>query len=138
MVITRIWILGIMGLFGLQFNLIGEYGQPYSVALHPQQIGDSSGAMNGKTQLVHRSAFARLRKIHGGGVIDDELAAQVGLLFVTFYKELVGTTEKPPVDVACRLTGIIKSVFGEFDGEAVKWALVQTGDESFHHLFFQN
>ena len=63
------------------------------------------------------------------------MAAQVGLFFVTFHKELVGFGIQLPVDVLGGLAGVVLPMFGKLYGEAVHRTFVDARDEALHHLF---
>ena len=63
------------------------------------------------------------------------MTSQVGLFFVLLDEQLVGPGLEFPVNVADRLSGVVRTVFGEFHGESVHGALVDACDKTFNHLF---
>ena len=71
---------------------------------------------------------------HAGTFVDDNLAAQVGFLFVAFHEEFLGAAIEFPVDMTNRLTRVVESVFGELHGKPVERTLVEACDKPFHNL----
>jgi hypothetical protein len=74
------------------------------------------------------------REEHGAAMVDDELAAEVGLLLELLDVKAVGAAVETPVDVAGALSGVVLAIVGEFSRKAVEGAPVATGDEAFHDL----
>ena len=70
-------------------------------------------------------------------MVDDELAAQVGLLLVTFHEELFGAAIEFPIDMTDGFARVVEAMFGKLDGKTMEWAFVQARDESFHDLTCQ-
>jgi hypothetical protein len=67
-------------------------------------------------------------------MIDDDVAAQVGLLLVPLHKQLIGPPEQPPVDVLGGFALVVQAVLGKLNRKTVKRAFMQARDEPFHHL----
>ena len=74
------------------------------------------------------------RETHAGALVDDQLAAEVGLLLVAFHEELLRATIQFPVDMTNRLARVVEPVFGELHGKPMERTLVEARDEAFHNL----
>ena len=61
---------------------------------------------------------------HARALVDDQLAAQVGLLFVAFHEELLRAAIEFPVDMADGLARVIKAMFGKLNRKTVEGTLV--------------
>ena len=81
--------------------------------------------------------FVAYREAHAGALVDDQLAAEVGLLLVAFHEELFGATVKFPVDMTNRLARVVEAMFGEFNRKTVEGTLVQASDKPLHDLTCQ-
>jgi hypothetical protein len=57
-------------------------------------------------------------------LVDNQLAAQVGLLLVTFDEELLRATIEFPIDMADGLARVIKTMLGELNRKTVEGTLV--------------
>ena len=57
-------------------------------------------------------------------MVDDQLAAQVGLLLVAFHKEFLRAAIEFPVDMTDGLACIIEAMFGELNRKTVEGTLV--------------
>lgn len=80
------------------------------------------------------TAMSVQREIHRRGVVDEQLAAEVGFLLEALDKEFVGTRVQFPVDAAGRLARVVQTVFRKFDRKAVERTLMQARDKSLDHL----
>ena len=78
--------------------------------------------------------FVPYRETHAGTFVNDQLATEVGLLFVALHKELLGPAVKFPVDMTNRLARVIEPVFGKLHGKPVERTLVEARDEAFYNL----
>ena len=67
--------------------------------------------------LPHGEAHART-------LVDDQLAAQVGLLLVTFDEEFLGAAIEFPVDMADGFACVVQAMFGELNRKTVERTLV--------------
>ena len=101
-----------------------EDGQADRVPLLDQQRGERGGDGGGVGELGHRAAAVG----HAGAGVEDDGAAEVGLLLVAFDGVPVGPGEGPPVEPFEVVAGGVLAVVGELDGEAVERAAVQAGD----------
>ena len=121
---------------GLQVDALAQQRQPESVALPYQQLGEYGGRITGKRQFVGMAQIALSLggQEHRAAMVDHQLATQIRLFLIAFYKQLVGTAVELPVDVACRLALRILPMFGKLDRETVKRTSMQTGDETLHRL----
>ena len=61
---------------------------------------------------------------HARALVDDQLAAQVGLLLVSFHEELLGAAIEFPVDMTDGFTRVIQAMLGELNRKTVKGTLV--------------
>ena len=71
---------------------------------------------------------------HARALVDDQLAAQVGLLFVALDEEFLRVAIEFPVDMADGFARVIEAMFGKLNRKTVEGTLMQTRDESFHDL----
>ena len=81
--------------------------------------------------------FVAHRETHAGAFVDDQLATEVGLLFITFHKELLGAAVELPVDMTNRLACVVEPVFGKLHGKPMERTLVEACDEALHNLSCQ-
>lgn len=121
----------------MKVNVFVEQVKTHGITLHAHQFNKSSCAVNGKPQFIWMLIIKALpyRKEHARACVNHKLAAEVGLLFVAFDEQFLGSSIQFPVDVSDRLTSIIESMFGKLDRKAMKRTLVQAGDEAFDNLF---
>lgn len=120
----------------LLVDVLTEERKPEGVALPMQQFYQHCSGIDGESELVwmvHISMVLQ-RKIHRAALVNHQLATQVGLLFELFDVESVGAAKEVPVDVLGAFAGVVLSIVGEFDGEAMEGAFVPAGDEAFYHL----
>ena len=120
----------------LHVDLVGEEGESEGVALAQQQLYQCGGSIDGEGEFVGvlEVALPFDGEEHRRRVVDDQLAAEVGLLLEALHEELVGTTVELPVDIARRFAGIVQPMLGKLNRESVEGTLVQAGDETLHHL----
>ena len=67
--------------------------------------------------------------VHGRRRIEHNVVTEVGLLLVSLDVVAVGLRVHLPVDMPKFVPGVVRAMFGEFDGESVVWAPVQTRDK---------
>ena len=77
--------------------------------------------------LAHRETHART-------LVNDQLATQVGLLFVALHEKFLGSAIQFPVDMPDWLTRVVKAVFGKLNGESMERTFVKARDEAFDNL----
>lgn len=120
---------------GLKFHPVGKKSKPHRVALFAHQINQRRRHVHRKGQFVvlNFAAFC-IREQHRRRGVDNQLAAQVGFLFVLLYKKLVGSRIEFPVDVLGRFALVVEAVLGKFHRKAMKRAAVQTGNKAFYHF----
>ena len=74
------------------------------------------------------------RKTHARTLVNDQLTAQVGLLFVAFNEKFFGTAIEFPVDMTDRFARIVKPVLGKFHRKTMERTFVQPRNETFDNL----
>ena len=74
------------------------------------------------------------RKAHARTLVDDQLATQVGFLFVAFHEKFFSTAIQFPVDMTDGFSGIVKPMLGKLHRKAMKRAFMQTRNETFDNL----
>ena len=121
---------------GMQLHRIGEHTDAGCIPLFPEQVQERGSNINRKGDLVGMVdvGVGQHRVVHRRGVVDKHLTSQVGLLLIAFGIEPVGTAEQLPVDRPDRFAGIVQTVLGKLNTEAVKRAFMQPRDKSLHHL----
>lgn len=121
---------------GLEVYAVADECEAEGVALAHEEFAEGGGGVAGEGELVGvaDAALTFDGEEHGAAVVDDELAAEVGLLLEAFDEQLVGAGVELPVDVASGLAEGVLPMLGEFYGEAVKRTSVQAGDKSFDYL----
>jgi hypothetical protein len=103
-----------------------EGGEADGVLLLEDEPGDGGGEALGVLGFGHRGGGALIGHALAG--IDDEMAEEVGLVFVLLQVELVGAAEDFPVEVAQVVAGRVFAVLRELDGETVPRAAMLAGD----------
>ena len=78
------------------------------------------------------------RIVHRSRIVDDDVAAQVGLFFIALDKELLGLGKELPVDMTRAFALVVEPVLGKLHRKPVKRTLVQARDKPFNHLFGQD
>src|SRR6266498_2846917 len=76
------------------------------------------------------SPGGRGRIIHRARSIDDDVRAEVRLLFELLDVVAIGAAEELPVDIADGIAGQIGTVLGELHREAMIGRFMQSGDEA--------
>ena len=61
---------------------------------------------------------------HARALVDDQLAAQVGLLLVTLHEEFLGATIEFPVDMADGLACVVEAMLGKLNRKTMEGTLV--------------
>lgn len=120
----------------MKVDLVADKGEAEGVALAHKEFDEDGSGIDGEGELVGllETAMAFEREQHGTAVVDDDMATEVGLFGKAFDKEFVGTAIELPVDVFGRLAGVVEPMFGKLDREAVKRALVETGNKALDNL----
>lgn len=119
----------------MKINILRKKRQTGSVPLSAQQVNDGGSRIYRKRQLVGLGRLSLLkREEHGGGSVNDQLAAQVGLFFILLNKQSVGAGKQFPVQVLGRLARIVKAMLGKLHREPMKGTAVQPSDKAFDHL----
>ena len=110
-------------------DLAGEGDQPDRVALGEQEVGERRRQGGGVVRLGPPARAVA----HRPAVVDEQVAAQVGLVLELLDVVAVGAGEEPPVEVAEVVAGAVLAVFGELDREAVVGAAVQAAPQPLDH-----
>ena len=120
-------------------NTIGKNSEAYGIALTFQQFNHSGRGIDRKFDLVEVWAIRinALREIHRGRSINQNMATQIGFLFVALHEILIGARQQFPVEMPRALAGVVLSMLGKLNRETVKRTFVQTCNEAFHSLFGQ-
>ena len=115
---------------------VGDECEAKGIALAVEQLDEYCGGVHAEGKLVGMLyvTLSFKREEHGGALVDDELASEVGLFLELFNVKAVGAAVETPVDVARALAGVVLAVVGEFDGEAVKGGAVTASNKSLDHL----
>ena len=100
--------------------------QTHGIALAAHQLHERGGGIDGEKEFVGMLEIDLLPhgEAHARALVDDQLAAQVGLLLVTFDEEFLRATIEFPIDMADGLARVIKAMFGELNRKAVEGTLV--------------
>ena len=100
--------------------------QAHGVALTAHQLHERSSGIDGEKKFVGMLEVDLLPngKAHARALVDDQLAAEVGLLLVAFHEELLSATIEFPVDMADGLASVVKAMFGELNRKTVEGTLV--------------
>jgi hypothetical protein len=107
-------------------DAVAEQDQADAVVLLDHQVGDGGGQIRGVFELGHFAGAVAHRRAH----VEQDSAAQVGLLVELLDVELVGLGPDLPVDAADVVAQDVLAVLGELDAEAVVGAAMQAGDEA--------
>ena len=101
-----------------------------------QQFDKHGGCVDTEGEFVWMVylALSFMWKEHGRTLVNEQLAAEVGLLLKLFDVETIGATVEMPVDVTGAFARVILTVVGELDREAMEGTAVPAGDETFNHL----
>ena len=101
-----------------------ERDQPDGIALFQQQVPQSGCELPRVIQL--RQRLPRVR--HAPRAIDNEVAPQVGFVFVLLDEVLAGLAKRSPVDVPNFIAGVVLPMLDELDAGAFEGALVLPND----------
>jgi len=107
-------------------DLVIEGDKPDGIALLMEEVGEGGGEGGGVAGLVVVEGAV----LHGTGTIEEQVAAEVGLVLELLDVMAVGPGEDPPVEMARVIAGGVLAILGEFDGEAVIGAAMEAGPES--------
>src|SRR6266404_9318278 len=72
---------------------------------------------------------------HRAAVIDQEVAAQIGLILEFFDVKPIAAGVEAPIEVAQVVARTVLTILGELDGKAVVGAAVQSVPETFNNHF---
>ena len=120
----------------MEGDLFVEEVQSDGIALAAHQLHERGSGIHAEKQLVgmFKVDLVAHGKAHAGALVDDQLAAEVGLFLVAFHEELLGAAVEFPVDMTNRLARVVEPVFGKLHGKPMERAFVEAGDEAFHDL----
>ena len=94
-------------------GFFGEASEADGIALVDKEMGDRAREASG---VIEAGAGGWVTgKLHRGGGIDDEIAAEIGIGFEFADEEFVGAAEDAPVEVFDVIAWGILTIFGEFD-----------------------
>ena len=110
---------------------VGEQQRPDRVLLVEHQVGERRRQRARVLELAHRGA--RRLESHRAREVEQQVAAQVGLLGVLLDQVAVAARPHLPVQVLERIAGHVRAVLGELDAEAVERRAVHAGDEALDH-----
>ena len=100
--------------------------QTHGIALAAHQLHERGSGIDGEKEFVGMLKVDLLShgEAHARALVDDQLAAQVGLLLVAFDEELLGAAIEFPVDMTDGLACIIKAMFGKLNRKTMEGTLV--------------
>jgi hypothetical protein len=110
-------------------DLVIEGDETDGIALLMEEVGEGGGEGGGVAGLVVVEGAV----LHGAGTVEEQVAAEVGLVLELLDVMAVGPGEDPPVEMARVIAGGVLPILGEFDGEAVIGAAMESGPESLDH-----
>jgi len=114
----------------IQADPVTVHNQAEGIMLHHHQIGQGCRQIAAIFQLGHR---ALVPVIHGSRSIQQQITAQVGLLFVLFHVEFVTFGQNLPVQMPRIDAGGIFTVFGKLHRKAAMGGTMLAGKEPFHN-----
>ena len=96
----------------------------------------NGGGIDGKCQFVGVIHIPLILDgiEHGGALVYQQLAAQIGLFLKLLDEEFVGAGIESPVQVACALACVVLPIVGEFSREPVERTPVTACDKTLDHL----
>lgn len=105
--------------------------QPDRVELPEQQVRQAGGHLLGEPELAQRL----LPLVgHAPARVHHQHRLQVRLVLVLLDEVAVGLAERPPVDAADLVAGVVLAVLGELQAEPFKRAAVDARQKSLHHV----
>lgn len=134
---------------GLEVDTVREKGESEGVALSMEDFDEDGGGVGGEGDFVGITwatgveprcpigvdiAVSFEGEEHGGGLVDEDLTAEVGFFLVLLDEESVGASIEAPVDVCGGFAGVVVAIVGEFDGKAVQGAAMAARNETLDHL----
>lgn len=121
---------------GLEVDTVREKCESEGVALSMEDFDEDGGGVGGEGDFVGvvDVTMSFEGEEHGGGLVDEDLTAEVGLFLVLLYEEAVGAAIEAPVDVCGGFAGVVVAIVGEFDREAVQGAAMAACNETLDHL----
>lgn len=121
---------------GLEVDTVREKCESEGVALPMEDFDEDGGGVGGEGDFVGMVdvTVSFEGEEHGGGLVDEDLTAEVGLFLVLLDEEAVGAAIEAPVDVCGGFAGVVVAIVGEFDREAVQGAAMAARNETLDHL----
>lgn len=121
---------------GLEVDTVREKCESEGVALSMEDFNEDGGGVGGEGDFVGMVdvTVSFEGEEHGGGLVDEDLTAEVGLFLVLLDEEAVGAAIEAPVDVCGGFAGVVVAIIGEFDGKAVQGAAMAACNETLDHL----
>lgn len=121
---------------GLEVDTVREKCESEGVALSMEDFNEDGGGVGGEGDFVGMVdvTVSFEGEEHGGGLVDEDLTAEVGLFLVLLDEEAVGAAIEAPVDVGGGFAGVVVAIVGEFDREAVQGAAMAACNETLDHL----
>ena len=101
-----------------------------------QQLNEYSSGIDGKGEFVWmlHVALSFDGEKHRSAVVDEELAAQVGLLLELFDIETICAAVEMPVYMTDALAGVVLAIVREFGRKTMERTTVPAGDKSLDYL----
>ena len=121
---------------GLQIEGLGKQAEAHGVALPTEELDKGRRGKNRKLELAHAIVLEgnAVGVRHRSRGVEDELAAEVGLLLVPLDKHLVRPGVELPIEVLGGLSWVVQTVLGKLHTESVKRTLMHARDEPLHRL----
>ena len=121
---------------GLEVDTVREKCESEGVALSMEDFNEDGGGVGGEGDFVGMVdvTVSFEGEEHGGGLVDEDLTAEVGLFLVVLDEEAGGAAIEAPVDVGGGFAGVVVAIVGEFDREAVQGAAMAACNETLDHL----
>ena len=107
-------------------NRIVKQVQTHGIALATHQLHERGSGINGEKEFVGMLEVNLLShgEAHARALVNDQLAAQIGLLLVAFHEELLRAAIEFPVDMADGFTRVVEAMFGELNRKTMEGTLV--------------
>src|ERR1017187_4989277 len=110
----------------MQFYFIRKNRKSNCIALFFQKVTESGSCVNREKKFIQITLlspfFRRINrgKIHGGRIINYNLATKISFFFVTFYKKFIGAGKKFPINMARWLASVVNAMLGKLHRKSVK------------------
>ena len=117
--------IGRLGWFMKRNSLVKQI-QTHGIALASHQFHERGSGINGEKEFVGMLEINLLPhgETHAGTLVNDQLAAQVGLLLVAFHEEFLGAAIQFPVDMTDGFASVVEAMFGKLNGKTMEGTLV--------------